>query len=148
MLRAGDVQLSAPSGPQTGETRQTPCSPPRAALILASFILGLISQAAPPHSLLGRSHHSHFIDGETEVPRGKWFRAAACESVVEPRPRGAGTGLSSWTCLLGWILVSILLARREPLFQLPRHFLSPPIWRAAEWGRKGGACEAWRKERN
>lgn len=73
------------------ETRQAPCSPqaafpPRAALILASFIFGLISRAAPPRSLLGGSQHSHFIDGETEAPRGKWFGAAACESTMEPEP--------------------------------------------------------------
>lgn len=125
---------------------------PRAALIPASFISGFISRAVPPYSLLGGSHHSHFIDGETEAPRGKWFGAAACESTVEPGPRGAGAGLSSWTCPWGWILVSIPWHPGHPdsLFSsslYPTTSYHPPIWRAAGWGKEE-VSEAWRKERN
>lgn len=134
VVRARDVQLPAPSGLRQGNQTGSYCRLPplpRAALILPSFILGLISQAASPHSLLGGSYHSHFIDGETEAPRGKWFGAAACESTVEPGPRGAGTGPSGWTCPSGWVPISPSpRAPRQPPFwhSPPLNSPPPPIW--------------------
>lgn len=106
---------------------------PSAALIPASFILGLISQSTPPWSLLGH-HQPHFIDGETEVPRGKWFGAAASESVATAAEQNlAGTQRSPDRAF--WLDLSLRVADSSTASPaLPAH----PSSRWGRWQEGGG----------